>query len=220
MGRSQPGAASSAGRWPTPRPKPSLPPPTNLGRHPGDIFTVEDVLTPAEAAAFIAAAEGVGFPTPPAGPPAPGMAARDNARLAWEDPALANALWRILQPTLAAAGTPDAPEAIACSPSLRLYRYSPGQRFARHYDDDVDFPSLGGVTRHTVLVYLSACGGGETVFYGGKGKVVASVAPAPGRALLHRHGDDCLLHEGARVSAGNKYVLRTDVVYRGRKECL
>ena len=49
---------------------------------------------------------------------------------------------------------------------------------------------------------------------GSKGRVLASVTPAPGRALLHRHGDACLLHEGARVLRGVKYVLRSDVVFR------
>jgi hypothetical protein len=209
MGRQPPPSST----WPTPRPKEALPAPINLGRRPGDIFTVAGVLSDVEAADFISAAEGVGFQAAQPGPPQPGMAARDNARLAWDDPSLAGALWRILGTTIAAAGAPDAASAVACSPALRLYRYSPGQRFARHYDDAVAIPGIG-TTRHTVLIYLSGCGGGETVFYGGKGKVVAAVSPAPGLALLHRHGDDCLLHEGARVSAGLKFVLRTDVVYR------
>lgn len=209
MGRQR---APPPSKWPTPRPKP-LPPPVNLGRTPGDMWMVEGVLSAEEAASFIHAAEAVGFSTPPPGPPAPGMAARDNARLAWTDASLADALWRILAPSVAAAGAPDTP--FACSPALRLYRYTPGQRFARHFDDAVEgVLGPGTATRHTVLVYLSACSGGETVFYGGKGKQVAAVAPAPGRALIHRHGDDCLLHEGAKVREGTKYVLRTDLVYR------
>lgn len=57
--------------------------------------------------------------------------------------------------------------------------------------------------------------GGETVFYGGpSGKqMVASVRPAPGLALLHLHGDNCLEHEAAAVHQGRKYVLRSDVVF-------
>jgi hypothetical protein len=40
------------------------------------------------------------------------------------------------------------------------------------------------------------------------------VAPAPGLALLHLHGEDrCLEHEGAEVQQGVKYVLRSDVVF-------
>lgn len=41
-----------------------------------------------------------------------------------------------------------------------------------------------------------------------------AVAPRPGMLLLHRHGDACLLHEGRRVTAGAKYILRTDLVFR------
>ena len=56
--------------------------------------------------------------------------------------------------------------------------------------------------------------GGETVFYGARGREVARVAPRAGLALLHRHGEaHCLEHEGAAVRAGVKYVLRSDVVF-------
>ncbi|KIY94872.1 hypothetical protein MNEG_13090 [Monoraphidium neglectum] len=61
---------------------------------------------------------------------------------------------------------------------------------------------------------VQALHGGETVFYGARNRVVASVAPQPGLALLHLHGEDrCLEHEGAAVLAGTKYVLRSDVVF-------
>jgi hypothetical protein len=33
-----------------------------------------------------------------------------------------------------------------------------------------------------------------------------------GLALLHRHGRECLLHEGRPVLKGTKWVLRSDVV--------
>ena len=58
--------------------------------------------------------------------------------------------------------------------------------------------------------------GGETAFYMGAygGRVVAEVVPVTGRLLLHGHGAQCLTHEGRVVTAGVKYVLRTDVVYR------
>lgn len=48
---------------------------------------------------------------------------------------------------------------------------------------------------------------------GKRSRLVASVVPRPGLALLHLHGDDCLEHEGAEVLAGVKYVLRSDVLY-------
>ncbi|KAG0664749.1 hypothetical protein C6P46_000886, partial [Rhodotorula mucilaginosa] len=54
--------------------------------------------------------------------------------------------------------------------------------------------------------------GGETAFYPtpsrkGNGPAIVPELKA-GRALLHRHGQHCALHEG-----GEKWVLRSDVVF-------
>ncbi|KAF9913071.1 hypothetical protein BX616_010177 [Lobosporangium transversale] len=40
-----------------------------------------------------------------------------------------------------------------------------------------------------------------------------AVKPERGMLLVHKHGDDCMLHEALLVNRGFKYVLRTDVVY-------
>lgn len=32
-----------------------------------------------------------------------------------------------------------------------------------------------------------------------------------GMALLHKHGADCMLHEGREVTEGEKWVLRSDL---------
>lgn len=40
-----------------------------------------------------------------------------------------------------------------------------------------------------------------------------AVKPERGLLLVHKHGDDCMLHEALIVNRGFKYVLRTDVVY-------
>lgn len=105
----------------------------------------------------------------------------------------------------------------------RLCRYGVSQRFGKHVDGSHDVPGVG-TTGYTVLFYLSGGGravkglkegvkGGETVFWD-DGRKLAAVKPAAGRALLHLHGDDCMEHEGAAVTAGVKYILRTDVVFR------
>jgi hypothetical protein len=71
-----------------------------------------------------------------------------------------------------------------------------------------------GVTRMTILVYLSACEGGATRFDRPDGqREVIAYPPTVGSLLLHLHGDDCLLHQADAVSNGTKYVLRTDLVY-------
>lgn len=44
-------------------------------------------------------------------------------------------------------------------------------------------------------------------------RVAFAFAPERGAVLLHGHGARCLLHEGAPVRSGVKYLMRTDVVY-------
>lgn len=34
-----------------------------------------------------------------------------------------------------------------------------------------------------------------------------------GMALLHKHGQDCMIHEGRLVEKGVKWVLRSDVMF-------
>ncbi|KAJ6180836.1 hypothetical protein N7519_011297 [Penicillium mononematosum] len=72
-------------------------------------------------------------------------------------------------------------------------------------------------TTWTLLVYLTSCTGGETIFYpeptrANRDPEPIAVAPEVGMALLHRHGDQCMIHEGAEVTGGEKWVLRSDLV--------
>ena len=90
---------------------------------------------------------------------------------------------------------------------LRCYRYRPGQRFAPHFDGafhrSTDERSL-----LTFLVYLNGCSaGGSTRLI----DLELEVHPAPGLGLVFNHH---LLHEGAPVLEGVKYVVRTDLMFR------
>lgn len=95
--------------------------------------------------------------------------------------------------------------------------------------NQVEFPTMLAVrarTTWTLLLYLTdlntGCRGGETVFYPEFGQVKnwsnpsgdilpISVSSEAGMALLHKHGDDCLLHEGKEVVAGEKWIIRSDL---------
>ena len=105
-----------------------------------------------------------------------------------------------------------------------------------HLDDEsnnIAFPSTPPVpakTTWTLLIYLTGlatgCVGGETIFYpelgaakhfSGKdteGTEPIAVGLEVGMALLHKHGQDCLLHEGAEVKEGEKWVIRSDLCVR------
>jgi 2-oxoglutarate-Fe(II)-dependent oxygenase superfamily protein len=69
----------------------------------------------------------------------------------------------------------------------------------------------------TFMIYLNdGMTGGETRFFAGMERVFRqrpylSVEPKQGMALIFLHS---IWHEGAVVQSGQKYVLRTDVMYK------
>lgn len=173
------------------------------------VMTVEGVLSPDECAGLIARIEALG---PSAAPvttsrgPVMRPDLRSNDRVMFDDVALAE--------RLAAAVAGHVPERLegdwvlsGANERLRCYRYRPGQRFAPHFD--------GAFHRHagersllTFLVYLNGCtAGGETRLL----DLGLTVHPRAGLGLVFNHH---LLHEGAPVLAGVKYVVRTDLMFR------
>ncbi|KAF2087766.1 hypothetical protein K490DRAFT_65605 [Saccharata proteae CBS 121410] len=122
-------------------------------------------------------------------------------------------------------------EVIGLNPNIRIYRYSKGQYFDQHYDDANNVtlpgpPATPGRTTWTLLLYLTSpstgCIGGETVFYPDPPKKSKKEPPPKpvvvnlevGTALLHRHGAECMLHEGREVLQGEKWVIRSDLCVR------
>lgn len=190
--------------------------------HGSDIFVVRDFLTPDECRAFIAAGEAAGYGEAPI---TTGHGAvmrkdiRDNDRVMVDDPALAADLFARLRPFLP-------PQFVAWEPAglnerFRYYRYARGQKFDWHMDGPYR-RATGEVSRFTVMVYLNdGFAGGETAFNLRRLGVVRAddevlkVVPATGMALLFRHD---VLHTGAAVGAGTKYVLRTDVMFRAGRD--
>ncbi len=132
---------------------------------------------------------------------------RNNERLMYKDYALADELWNRLQPY---AVTPSGEStAIGLNELMRVYKYSTGQVFKRHRDESY-VRSKQEASFFTFMVYLNdGYEGGETSFQ------KASVVPKQGSALVFAHH---LLHEGDEVTAGEKLVLRTDIMYRLQEE--
>ncbi|CAL1405074.1 unnamed protein product [Linum trigynum] len=198
-----------------------------------DLFTVPEFLSAAESNAFIRVAESIGFVHQGSLGPTKGEAYRDNDRISVNDPVLASTLWDSGLSKLFSDIKIRGELAVGLNPNIRFYRYKAGQRFGRHIYESVDIGE-GKRTYYTLLIYLSGSSkakankseldsqkdasieplvGGETVFYGWRNNVVAEVAPAEGMALLHIHGDKCMLHEARNVSKGIKYVFRSDVIF-------
>lgn len=143
-------------------------------------------------------------------------AARVNDRGSVEDTGICSYLWKQLYPLFETQPELDEfTSATGLNPNIRLYRYVPGQFFDQHYDESVRcmVGNTRCVTGWTLLLYLSECSGGETVFYEDGGKKY-EVQPTTGSVLLHKHGNDCLLHEGREVSGGEKWIFRSDVAWQ------
>lgn len=115
---------------------------------------------------------------------------------------------------------PEGQPAVGLNERWRFYRYEPGQRFKRHRDGTLVLPprTVDGIalpmgrTLTTLLIYLNdGCEGGETAFFTDAGEEFLRVQPKMGTALCFLHD---IRHEGCAVTAGVKYVLRTDILYK------
>jgi prolyl 4-hydroxylase len=172
-------------------------------------FTIDDVLTSAECASLIDRIESLG---PSAAPITTSRGfemrpdIRNNERVMFDDVVLAKDLYDRIAARVPTPLCHMVP--VGANERFRCYRYTPGQRFAPHYD--------GAFARNerersllTYIVYLNeGFEGGETGFL----DFDVTAVPKTGSALLFQH---FMLHEGVSVRAGTKYVLRSDVMYRG-----
>jgi prolyl 4-hydroxylase len=177
----------------------------------GVIWVDHGLLTPAECAAWIARGEAVGYEAAPittSRGPVMAPEIRNNTRVIIDDVAAAARLWEGAQarvpPVL------DGRVAVGLNERFRLYRYDPGEYFAKHGDGH--FERMDGERSLLTLIYYLNDGfeGGETRFFS-RGQAPMTVTPRAGSALFFQHP---VLHEGAAVTVGRKYVLRTDVMYR------
>lgn len=173
-------------------------------RHSERVFSVPDIVTPAECVELIALAEQSGFDAASVRTEAGQQAmprVRNNERTVVDDSSWPALLWRRLQGVELPAV--DEQRAVALPRSLRFYKYRPGQRFKMHKDGP--WREDGLVSQLTLLVYLNeGFAGGCTDFR------TFTVQPEAGSALLFLHDT---WHEGAAVTEGVKYVLRSDVLY-------
>lgn len=189
------------------------------------ILIIRNLFTSNLCKTFVSFLSSLPLTTTP-GRPKRGEATRVNDRFQIEDPLFATTLWeqsglRHLVTSFEDEGTFSG-KVLGLNPNIRVYRYRPGQFFDKHYDESNKLhfgeAKVPAKTTWTLLIYLTTCEGGETAFYPeslGKGLGTPDpivVGLEAGMALLHKHGDDCLLHEGKEVKSGEKWVLRSDLV--------
>ncbi|KIY74355.1 hypothetical protein CYLTODRAFT_416197 [Cylindrobasidium torrendii FP15055 ss-10] len=192
------------------------------------IILVDNFLSAKECDAAIKAIDSLPLELTP--PKRRGEAERVNYRFSVQSSTFAEHLRARLNPHLPAfapsksirrSTRADSREAVAYNSNIRFYKYTPAQYFGPHYDDYVYDEETGQHSEWTLLVYLTGVEdgvvGGETIFYKDeKKRDVDAIVPelSRGTALLHRHGPDCMLHEGSQVKSGTKYVLRSDLMFK------
>ena len=193
---------------------------------PDQILIIRNLFTSKLCKDYVSFLSSLPLTTTP-GKPKRGEATRVNDRFQIEDPLFTKRLWeqtplQHLVQTYEDQSTWKG-EVLGLNPNIRIYRYRPGQFFDQHYDESnkLAFGSekTPARTTWTLLIYLTTCEGGETAFYpeptkkGEKTPDPILVGMETGMALLHNH-DDCMLHEGKEVKAGEKWVLRSDLVVK------
>ncbi|MCT4609051.1 MAG: 2OG-Fe(II) oxygenase [Pelagimonas sp.] len=136
---------------------------------------------------------------------------RNNDRVIFDDPKLAETLWQRLRPSFSEPFKGHSPAGL--NTRFRIYRYRAGQYFDWHQDGEYRAPS-GLRNMFTFMIYMKdGCEGGGTSFADVFSPYVFSdfpIAPETGKALVFHHP---LSHRGDPILAGEKFVLRTDVMF-------
>ena len=183
-----------------------------------DLFVIHDFLTPDECMHYVALSESVGYGDAPInamGGPVMRKDVRNNDRVIHDDVKLATEMWERLKPHF-----PDRSQfwvPVGLNERWRFYRYDPGQQFDWHFDGYYERSPLER-SAFTFMIYLMGnVAGGATEFnLRSRGGVqnddpIVRVQPQAGMALVFPHK---ILHRGAPVADGRKYVMRTDVMCR------
>ncbi|KAJ6630613.1 hypothetical protein B0H10DRAFT_1938824 [Mycena sp. CBHHK59/15] len=193
------------------------------------IILIDDAFSPVECKSYVKFIDSLPLELTP--PKKRGEAERHNHRFSITSVDFAQRLHAVFvphlpaflpaaRPTRGAANAGVARVAHSFNSNIRVYKYTPLQYFGPHYDDDCRDPMSGAKSEWTLLLYLTGyedgVEGGETLFYQDDKGRPSEVIKAPltrGTALLHRHGRECMLHEGSPVLRGVKYVLRSDIMF-------
>lgn len=190
------------------------------------VYVLYGVMSPKECKRLIALAQGIGFTH--AGLAIGNdtyrvnLAARNNTRVVFDAPQMAKELWVRIREHVDAKH--EGASLTGLNDRFRVYQYAQGQRFFPHVDVRTAVPL--GETRASFMIYLNdEFEGGSTRFFEVKEKtsrrgegrarkfdnrVRFSVRPPVGSVVVFDH---LLLHEGAEVTAGLKYAVRSDLIY-------
>jgi len=100
------------------------------------------------------------------------------------------------------------------NPRIRICRYLPNQYFNKHLDG-IHYASEIKQSKLTFMIYLNGneeFEGGRTLFFNSMkdDTVISSYTPEKGDLIIFDHN---LWHSGEQVITGEKYILRSDIMY-------
>lgn len=183
------------------------------------MFTVSNFFTEKECDDNIAMSEDIGYEealVTTEGGKARVAVLRNNDRVMFKSEDIANRLWELAEPFVPFED--EDRRAVGVNELIRFYRYRKGQQFIWHQDFPYERDN-GEKSYLTMLVYLNDdFEGGETLFddsCSAESFDDVAVVPEKGMALFFEHQTH---HKGEVVSAGTKYVMRTDVMYSALEE--
>ncbi len=172
-----------------------------------EAFLIEDFLSAEESENYLSTYKAIEFEEAKiniGGEQVMSKGIRNNDRYLFFDESLAIDFWNRMR-----VFTPEKVgfyKSIGLNEMFRVYKYAKGQRFKMHRDGSYK-RNLNEESMYSFLIYLNDdFEGGETAF-----RKLFTVAPKKGTALVFRHR---LRHEGKEIISGEKYVLRTDVMYK------
>ncbi len=170
------------------------------------IFTVKDFLNPAECNQYIQLSENVGYDLASiqtAEGPKFIEAIRNNGRVIFDDFNMAETLFARAKTFL--PSEIDGWEVKGLNERWRFYRYT-GEQYFKWHKDGYFQRSENEVSLLTFIIYLNnEFEGGETQFSW------EWIKPETGMVLVFPHR---IMHQGAALISGTKYVLRPDVMYQ------
>jgi prolyl 4-hydroxylase len=176
---------------------------------PNGIYTINNFFTAEECAEHITWSEKRGYKQAKInsfGRQVVTTSVRNNSRVLFKDETFAASIWKRIEPfCVQQSGNMSA---IGLNELFRFYKYGYGQKFRAHFDGSYE-RSETEYSLYTLMIYLNDNFlGGDTWFED------MVIKPETGMALIFKHD---LLHEGREVIKGDKYVLRTDIMYRQNK---
>jgi hypothetical protein len=180
-----------------------------------EIFVLDNFLSKQECLRLIDASNDVGF-----GKTSYPKSYRGNLRLIAMDTQLAQRLYlRLLSFVPQTVEEDESTWTVhGLNECWRMAKYHPGDRFGAHVDAFFQ-KSQSEKSMFTVNIYLNGDGdfvGGTTRFYESRkgSDEEARIVPSAGLCLVFRQPQSAqYLHDGEEVTAGVKYLMRSDVVY-------